>query len=417
MVFKYRARTASGELQSGFVAAKDWEAAVGWIRQQGCFPVDVRESSRFCPPFSNISSRGLLASFKKWSASQRISSFAIARLFRQLASLCLAGVPLAGALSVLESQAESRALARRVAELKDFVSSGVSFADSMRRIGAPFTLLAASLVASGERGGRLGESFSHVADLMDRQNAFRDKLFTAVAYPLFVLAVAVCVLCILLFFVVPTFARIFSSMRIPLPWVTHCVFEAAERFSRYAPFILGFPFLAAAFFKGASRFARFRQFKDRVVLRIPIGGALYRRLLLSRVFRTLALLFEAGVPLLDALDMSAATAQNKVFSDAFDAVRRGVAEGKSLATMIAQGNSSALFEPVVRGMVAVGEESGELAKMLGLIAEWYEAETQERLKRVVALAEPLLILFVGGVVAAIAAAVFVPIISVTGNLL
>jgi type IV pilus assembly protein PilC len=334
-------------------------------------------------------------------------------MVRQLGVMVGAGLPLSESLSVLCRQEENARLRITVECIARDVESGNSLAMAMNRHPRVFGRLAVAMTSSGETGGRLDQSLLRLATELEAAVAVSQRIRGAFAYPLVVGAVGVLVVSVILWRVVPIFSELYEGLDAELPLLTRVVVDVSRSFTGWALGALG----AAAV--GAAAWVRLRRTEaggmlcDGLVLRVPLFGGLLRRTGIGRFCRTLSVLAEAGVPVLEGLEIARRAVGNRRLEDAIAGVRAKVEAGSSLAAPLQQ---TGLFPPMVVQMVGVGERTGELGMSLAKVADFYEEEVRRTTATILPLLEPLLILVLGVVIGAIVIAMYLPIWTLVGRL-
>lgn len=396
MRFKYKARNPKGETVSGFMVADSPDQAAVMVRQRGLVPLSFESTARGEkePLMERLRKIGTVPLKDK------------SVLFRQLATMISAGINLGSALDILVAQTTNRRLAASVKEVKRLVDSGISLSAAMRTQKV-FNVLMISIVRAGEEGGVLDSSLDGLAVFLEKQEALRSKIVSAVSYPAVVMSFSLLVVYILVTFIVPRFARVFNSMGIELPTVTTLIFNFALWMGeKWYIMVFGFiGFIATIII--LNRMKATKPYMDRVKLKLPIVGDIVYKAIMARSNRTLSALVEAGVPILMSLEMTSEVAGNYVVQDAYEKMRESARKGQALGETAAK---SKVFPLMVAHMITVGEQTGRLEEMLAKIADWFEMELDEKIKRLTAIIEPILIIFVGGIVALVASAIFLPIV-------
>ena len=268
-------------------------------------------------------------------------------------------------------------------------------------------MLMVSIVRAGEEGGVLDSSLDRLATFLEKQQELRSKIYSAVSYPAVVVTFALGVVYILITFIVPRFAQVFDSMGIDLPAVTTVTFKFAiwmsEKWYLFLAGVVTFIVLIILF----NRLKATRPIMDRIKLKLPVVGDIFYKTIMARTNRTLSALVEAGVPILMSLEMTSEVAGNYVIEKAYTDMREAARRGQALGETVAR---TKVFPIMVAHMITIGEQTGRLEEMLGKVADWFEQELDEKIKRLTAVIEPLLIIFVGGIVALVASAIFLPIV-------
>ena len=343
----------------------------------------------------------------------RIGRRKIAVLARQLGVMVGAGLPLAESLAVLHRQEEHPRLRTTVERIARDVESGSSLAAAMSRHPRVFSRLAVAMTSIGETGGRLDRSLLRLATELEKAAAVTEQVRAAFAYPLVVGAIGVLVVSVILWRVVPAFSELYEGLDAELPLLTRLVVDASRSFGAWA--LVGVSVLAG----GAAGMARFRRTEvgaalcDRLALRLPLMGGLLHQAGISRFCRTLSVLTEAGVPVLEGLEIARRAVGNRHLEGLMAEVRPSVEAGSSLAGPLRQ---TGLFPAMVVQMVGVGERTGELDASLGKVADFYEEEVRRTTATILPLLEPLLIFVLGLVIGAIVIAMYLPIWTLVGRL-
>ena len=329
---------------------------------------------------------------------------------RQLATMVDSGIPLVQALDVLAEQIDQPGFKAVVSNLRDNIETGSNLSDVLARHPRIFSSLFVNMVRAGESSGMLDEILERLADYLEKSSALQRKIKSSFIYPGLVITMAIIITSILIFKVVPTFKGIFDTLGGELPMLTQILIKVSDLARGGAPFLLGGIFLLGVILGRIVNTEKGRMYFDRTMLRLPITGILLRKVAIARFARTLSTLVKSGVPILNSLEIVAKTSGNKVIEMAVDQVRINIREGESIAEPLAR---SGVFPPMVTRMVGVGEQTGELEKMLTKIAEFYEEQVDTAVSGLTSLIEPIIIVFLGVVVGGIVAAMFLPIFRIT----
>jgi len=324
---------------------------------------------------------------------------------RQFATLVKAGVPLIRSLDSLRAQTVNPRLRDIIKEIRDNVMGGMGLADAMARHPKVFSSLYISMVRVAEATGNIGEVLDRVANFIDSEMNIKGKIKGALVYPLFVLAIAIVVLIILFFFVMPTFKGVFSEMGANLPFITKIAMGFTDWLLHWWFVIPLFIIAIFLFYYVYSKMPGGRYQIDLLKLRLPIVGNLVQKMALSRFARTFSTLLSAGVPILRALEIVGDVVGNSVFTAAINAIRENVRDGYKISTPMI---NYALFPPMVVQMVDTGEEAGNLPEMVEQVAIFYDEEVDRSIKSLLSLMEPLMIVFLGGIVAFVAFSIYLP---------
>ena len=396
MRLKYKARNPKGDTVSGFMEADSQAQAAAIIRDRGLIPLSFESASGTRKP----------SFMDRLRMISTVSLKDKAVLFRQLATMISSGINLGSALEILGEQTKNQRLAASIREVKKQVDGGMSFSAAMRTQKV-FSVLMVSIVRAGEEGGVLDSSLERLATFLEKQQELRAKIYSAVSYPAVVVTFALGVVYILITFIVPRFAQVFDSMGIDLPAVTTVTFKFAvwmsEKWYLFLAGVVTFIVLIILF----NRMKATRPVMDRMKLKLPVVGDIFYKTIMARTNRTLSALVEAGVPILMSLEMTSEVANNYVVEKAYIDMREAARRGQALGETVAK---TKVFPIMVAHMITIGEQTGRLEEMLGKVADWFEQELDEKIKRLTAVIEPLLIIFVGGIVALVASAIFLPIV-------
>ena len=396
-VYEYTALDAQGRKTRGVVDADGPPTARQKLRTAGVFPVALKEVE----VASKVPSPSISWRFK------RVRPPEIAAMTRQLATLTGAGFPLVAALESLIPQTASHAFKTRLTRIKDAIVEGNSFAGALSLYPDLFPPVYISMVQAGESSGTLEIVLERLADIAEKQEALRNRLRSALAYPVLMTLVGVMVLFFLLVYIVPGITKIFSEMNQMLPGPTRALIFISQMSQIYwwaGVLTVLFGLLG---FRGVSRTDNGRRFLDKVLLGVPGIGLLTRKLITVRVARTLGSLLENGVTLISALDIVKNIAGNRLYFDAIEDATNGVGKGQGLSESL---SVSGIFPPLALQMIQVGEQSGELETMLGRIATVFEQEVESRILSLTAMLEPVMILVMGATVGFVVLSICLPIL-------
>jgi type IV pilus assembly protein PilC len=387
--FEYTARTAQGQEQTGTLDLPSQEAVVAHLRKNRMIVVRVREA-------------------KSSRKGGKIGTRDVVIFTRQFATMINSGLPLVQALDILAKQTENKALSEVTRQVVYDVASGHTLADALEKHKNAFSNLYVSMVAAGEAGGILDTILLRLAGFMEKNDAIVRKVKGAMVYPAVIFSVAAIAVTVLLIFVIPTFQQMFASVNLTLPLPTRIVIALSEFLQ--SPFgFLGIPAVAVGGVFMLKRYYatdRGQLVLDRFMLNMPILGDLLRKSAVSRFTRTLGTLIASGVSILDGLEITARTAGNRVIHDAVMGSRASIAGGETIAGPL---EKSGVFPPMVTSMIAVGEATGGLDEMLSKIADFYDDEVDAAVGTLLSMMEPVMIVFLGGVVGGMIVAMYLPI--------
>lgn len=343
----------------------------------------------------------------KFSLGGKVKDKDIVIFTRQFATMIDAGLPLVQALDILSSQVENKKLGKTLSEVKNDVESGATYADALRKHPRVFSELYVNMVAAGEAGGILDTILNRLASYIEKAMKLKKKVKGAMVYPAVVTSIAVLVIAVIMIFVVPTFSKMFAQLGGTLPLPTRLIINMSNFIAGIGGLMVAIGFAAfVAFIIQFRRTEKGKYITDRLLLKLPIFGALINKVAVAKFTRTLGTLVSSGVPILDGLDITAKTSGNKVIEYAITDVRKGVVSGKTLAEPIMKAK---VFPPMVTHMIAVGESTGALDAMLAKIADFYDDEVDSAVSNLTAMMEPMLMVFLGGTVGFIVVAMYLPI--------
>jgi general secretion pathway protein F len=401
-VYEYKGVTSSGRSLSGVLDGESLKAVKAKLKKDGIVVLEVHEGGAMQAARSREFSFG----------RGRINTGDVANATRQLATLLSSGLPLMESLNVLVDQEENQPLKRALASLRDSVREGSSFTDALKTNTKVFSQLYGNMVAAGEASGTLEITLARLADFLDEQVRFRGKFAAALAYPAIMTVVGVGVLFFLFSFVLPRVVGMFEDMKQQLPFMTLALLWVVRVVSAAWWAILIAVGGAAYYLRRYFATTEGKAWLDARILRLPVFGSLIKMIAVSRFTRTLGTLLQSGVPTLMALDIVKSVVGNTVLADAIHKARENVREGESIADPLRR---SGLFPPVVIQMVAVGEKSGELEKMLLKISDSFDRTVETRITALMSLLEPIIILVMGLVVGFIVIAIMLPILQMSSG--
>jgi type IV pilus assembly protein PilC len=422
--FKYVALDQRGRDSQGEIEADNQTAALGKIREKGLFPTSVTEVGQTTVKAKKSSSRssGTSAGMKKEInitmprfLEGRVKPKQLMTFTRQLATLVDAGLPLVRSLTVLERQERCVPLKRSLGEMADAIQSGSTFAEALAQHPKIFNKLYVNMAKAGEVGGVLDQVLLRLAEFMEKAQKIKNKVVSAMVYPIVVMVMAVAILTFLMVFIIPKFEQIFSELLEgkALPMLTQMVLGTSRTLTQHLPLTIGFVVAVIVSIRLFAKTKAGAALFDRAKLNMPIFGALMRKTAIARFTRTLGTLMTSGVPVLQALNIVRDTSGNEVIARAVTQIHDAVKEGENMAPPI---EATKVFPPMVVSMVQVGEETGGLPEMLMKIADNYEDEVDNAVAGLTSVIEPLLIVFLALIVGTIVISLFLPLISIIGNL-
>jgi len=398
-VYEYNALDKKGKTVSGIMDAESATAARKKLRAQETFPVSIKEA------LDSKASRKY-SFFSLPYALVRVRASEIALTTRQLATLVGAGFPLVSALETLIPQTKSNALKKTLVKVKDAIVGGNSFSGALTPYAGIFSPLYVNMIRAGESSGTLEIVLDRLADLTEKQEALKEKIRSALAYPVFMAMVGVAVLFFLMSFIVPNITGIFTEMKQNLPAPTLLLIGISNFLKSYGWLAIPLIILAMAGIRSLKKTRQGRRIIDKTALRTPGIGPMMRKLSIARFSRTLASLLENGVSMLTALEIVKNIAGNTLITDAIEASAIAVGKGQGLGASMAE---SKVFPMLSIQMIQVGEQSGELETMLNKIADVFEKEVESTVLRMTSLLEPVMILVMGVAVGLIVLSICLPI--------
>jgi len=392
--FNWEATSSTGDKKKGTMEAANAEAIHAALRRQGLNPTKVKAK----PKEIHISIPGF---------TEKVKDRDIVIFTRQFATMIDAGLPLVQCLEILSSQADNKTLGKTLGTVQNDVEGGSAYAEALGRHPKVFDELYVNMVAAGETGGILDTILNRLAAYMEKAMALKKKVKSAMVYPVTIMAVAIGVIAILMVFVIPKFADMFTGMGGELPMITQIVIDLSHFAASYKMIfaiagLFGFMFLYRTYYateKGQRRM-------DGIYLRMPVLGPLIRKVSVAKFTRTLGTMLSSGVPLLDALEICAKTAGNKVVEEAVFQTRESISEGKTIAEPL---EDTGVFPPMVVQMISVGEATGALDAMLNKIADFYDDEVDTAVDALTSLMEPMMMVFLGGAIGFVVIAMYLPI--------
>jgi len=393
-VFEWSGKTAKGLVESGELTANSKEEVIAQLRKKNITATLVKAKEK-------SSARG------KLSFGGGVKDKDIVVFTRQFATMIDAGLPLVQALDILSTQVENKTMATALTIIKSDVESGSTYADALRKHPKVFTDLYANMVAAGESGGILDTILNRLANYIEKAMKLKKKVKGAMIYPIVVSTIAIGVIAVIMVFVVPTFAKMFSTFGGTLPAPTQLVMSISHFVAGLGGLIVLILLIASGVaFVQTRKTEKGRAITDAFFLKLPIFGVLLRKVAVAKFTRTLGTLISSGVPILDGLEITAKTAGNKVIEYAVMEIRQAVSEGKTIAEPLMK---SGVFPPMVTHMISVGESTGALDAMLSKIADFYDDEVDNAVSNLTSMMEPMLMVFLGGSVGFIVIAMYLPI--------
>ena len=386
-VFEWEGKDRNGKAVRGEMRAAGENQVMASLRRQGITPSKVKK--------------------RRTRSGKKVTPKDLTIFTRQLATMMKAGVPLLQAFDIVGRGNPNPSVTRLLGDIRNDVETGTSLSTAFRKYPIHFDNLYCNLVEAGEQAGILDQLLDRLAVYMEKTEAIKSKIKSALMYPTSVVVVAFVVVAVIMIFVIPAFKEVFTSFGADLPAPTLFVIGMSEFFVAWWWLIFGgIGGGLYFFFQAWKRNKKMQQVMDRILLKVPVFGVLIDKSCIARWTRTLATMFAAGVPLVEALDSVGGASGNSVYEMATLKIQQEVSTGTSLTA--AMGNAN-LFPTMVLQMCAIGEESGSIDHMLGKAADFYEAEVDDMVAGLSSLMEPIIIVFLGGLIGGIVVSMYLPI--------
>ena len=398
-VFEYTALDSRGKTTSGIIDAEGAQAARQKLRTSGIFPVSIKETLEATPKKAS-------RKFALTRGLGRIKPVEVSMMTRQLATLIGAGFPLVSALDALIPQTKSHGFKKILAQTKNLIVEGSSFAQALSKYPGAFSPLYVNMVRAGETSGTLEIVLERLADITEKQQALMNRIQTALAYPIFMMVIGTVVLLVLMIYIVPSITSIFADMDQVLPTPTRILIFLSDFFKSYWWSVLVVFVAIGVFFNRAKKTTKGRYWIDKTTLLLPGMGILAKKLAVARFARTLGSLLENGVSMLIAMDIVKNIAGNILIADSVETAAIEVGNGQALAAAL---SGSGIFPQLSIQMIQVGEQSGQLENMLTKIADVYDNEVETSILRLTSYLEPVMILVMGSIVGFIVLSICLPI--------
>ncbi|MES2425136.1 MAG: type II secretion system F family protein [Pseudomonadota bacterium] len=386
-VFEWEGKDRNGKTVRGELRAVGENQVQATLRRQGVLPGKIKK--------------------RRIRSGKKIRAKDLAIFTRQLATMMKAGVPLLQAFDIVGRGNPNPSVSRLLNDIRTDVETGTSLSAAFRKFPLYFDSLYCNLVEAGEAAGILDQLLDRLATYMEKTEAIKSKIKSAMMYPIAVLVVAFVVVAVIMIFVIPAFKEVFTSFGADLPAPTLAVMAVSEVFVKWWWLIFGVLGGGTYFFMQAwRRNEKMQMFMDRLLLKMPVFGVLVEKSCIARWTRTLATMFAAGVPLVEALDSVGGASGNSVYAMATEKIQQEVSTGTSLTAAMTNVN---LFPSMVLQMCAIGEESGSIDHMLGKAADFYEAEVDDMVAGLSSLMEPIIIVILGVIIGSIVVSMYLPI--------
>ena len=393
-IYKWEGKTGKGAIKKGEMEGPNEAAIRIHLRQQNIVPTKISTKGKeitFSLPFK-----------------KKVKQRSVAIFTRQLATMIDAGLPLVQSLEILSAQQEENVFKNIIREIREDVEGGSTFAGALKKHPVTFNELYTNLVVAGEEGGILDTILTRLANYIEKSEALKKKVKSALIYPATIVGVAVIVVAILMIFVIPVFENLFKSSGQTLPLPTLVVVTLSKLIKKYVVIFIPAMILLIFLFRKYYQTQNGKAVVDRLLLKIPVFGSLLRKVAVARFSRTLGTLVSSGVPILDGLIIVSRTSGNKTIETAILNARASIREGETIAEPLAR---SGIFPPMVIQMISVGESTGALDSMLSKIADFYEEEVDIAVANLTSLLEPFLMIFLGVVIGGVVISMYLPIFS------
>ncbi len=392
--YEYQVRDTAGKMVSGTLVADNQQLVIERLREMGLVPLKVKMQTSMN---------------REFNLRRTVKPKDLAVFSRQFATMVNAGIPILRALSILEGQTESPVLKKAVEQIRVDIERGASLSVAIAKFPKVFNRLYVAMVRSGEMGGVLDAVLERLATNLEREVSLRNRIRSAMTYPIVVLCFVSLILAAMLLFIVPQFKAIYDSLHGTLPLLTRALMAVSDTL-RHDFWLIALVLGGAIF--GVRRYKRTdagREQWDRLKLKVPVFGPLFLKTAMARFARTLGVLNRSGVPILQSLEVVSETVSNELVKKAVIDVQESVKQGESLARPL---RTHKVFPPMVVQMLAVGEETGALDTMLDKIAAFYDDEVTATVDQLTSLIEPIMIAVIGGIVGIAVIALYMPMFNV-----
>lgn len=396
--FKYVAKDQDARNVTGKMAANDQTAVMDELRKRKLTVISIEED------------KNAAAVKKTTTKSRRVKAEDLVIFTRQLATMIDAGIPIIQAIDALQEQTINPGFKNVIMQIRDDIQFGTSLSAAFAKHTQVFDMLYINMIRVGETGGVLTAILERISTYLEKTAALVRKVKSALIYPSVIVGMALVITTVLIVKVVPTFASIYSSFGRELPFMTKMLIDFSSSFAKALPFYIAFIVISVFSLIRFHATERGGLMIDRMLLKLPVFGDLITKVSISRFSRTLATLMQSGVPILESLEIVAKTCGNKLLEKVIGDVQTSVREGEGIAGPLSK---SEVFPPMVTRMIAIGEKSGQMEKMLLKISEFYDDQVDAAVSGLTSLIEPLIIGFLGIVVGFIVIALFMPILSIT----
>jgi len=396
--YAWKGKNKTGKMQEGVLTADNKDLVIQTLRRQQIM-------------VSAVTEKGKELAIPKFGGGVKQKEIAI--FTRQFSVMIDAGLPLVQCLEILGSQQKNRVFQKVLFQVRQDVESGMTLADSLRKHPKVFNDLFSNMIAAGESGGILDTILQRLSTYIEKRVKLQSAVRSAMIYPTAVITIAIGVVVVILWKVIPTFAMLFQGLGATLPLPTRITIAASRFLGRFMPVIVVALGAVAFFLHRYYKTYKGRRQIDAFMLKVPILGDVMRKIAVARFCRTLGTLIQSGVPILEGLEITARTSGNAIVEDAIMATRKSIEEGKTISGPLEE---TGVFPSMVVQMISVGEQTGALDAMLSKIADFYEDEVDEAVENLMALLEPVMILFLGVMIGGIVISMYMPMFSLIGKI-
>ncbi|MBF0241833.1 MAG: type II secretion system F family protein [Desulfamplus sp.] len=397
-VFVWKAKNPKNKIIKGEMEAEKAEQVIGNLQRKKLTPIKVKEKQKDI--LENVP-----------FLQPKVTESDVIIFCRQFSTMIDAGLPLLQCLEILYAQQENPTFKKILKKIKEYVETGETFADALRKFPNVFDDLFVNMVAAGEAGGILDIILQRLSAYMEKMAKLKKQVKGAMTYPAITLAIAIIVVGIIMVFVIPVFKQMFDDMGGALPAPTQITVNLSNFVVANIVYIIGGIFGFLFIMKRAYKNPKGRIIMDDLSLKLPVFGILIKKVAVAKFTRTMGTMMSSGVSILEALDIVARTSGNKTVEFAISDVKIGISEGRSMADPLLE---SGVFPSMVCSMIAIGESTGALDTMLGKIADFYDDEVDQAVKNLTAMIEPFMLVFLGVVIGGLVIAMYLPIFSIAG---
>jgi type II secretory pathway component PulF len=388
--YTYKAKTGPDEIKTGTIQADNQVVVIKKLRQEGLYPIFIKE----------------ISTGPAKEKSKKINSRDISAFTRQLSNLVRSGFPLATALSTLAQQTQNSSFKKLITDLYERIQKGSTFSDALLAYPNIFSSFYINMVKIGETSGKIDDTLERLADFKEREDDLVSQVKSALAYPAFLFSVGIMTIFILLTFFIPRLVNMFSDFGKTLPLPTQIIIQAGRFMNRFWWLFIIAAIATLFFAKSYYKIEKNKLVIDGFILRLPLVKSIIQKIEIARFSYALGVMLKSGVPVLEALEVVTLSVNNSVFRKKISSFQEKIRKGQSLSGCL---QAEKIFPPILTNMVAVGEESGELTEMLFRIGATFETEANRTVKTFVSLIEPMLILFIGGIVVLMVFSILLPI--------